>query len=299
MAELSNKLVSIVVVACGIKDYLWSLLDSIKKQTHSPSEVIVVDNSLSLDFKQKIVEYYPGIQVYSSPRNLFYCQAQNIGIKMSKGDFLLCLNDDVVLDKSFIEEALKGFSIDEKIGMVGGKILRQDGVTIDSTGLFLSPFYTAKERGYGMKDKGQFNKEEYVFGVNGAVAFYRKNMLEEIKESGNYFDPDFHIFYEDLDIAWRAQNKGWEGYYIPSAIAYHIRGGTVRQSQGIGKSCARRYLSDELHIGLIKNRYLTIIKNESFFGFLLHIPFIFLYDIIMWGFVLFFRPKLIKFFFHR
>ena len=296
MAEMSNELVSIIIVTCGIRNYLSSLLDSIKKQTHHYLEITVIDNSLCLDFKEKIGRYYPGIQVYSSPTNLFYCQAQNIGIKMSRGDFILCLNDDVVLDRSFIENALKGFSVNEKIGMVSGKILRKDATTIDSTGLFLTLWRTAKERGYGFKNKGQFVKEEYIFGVNGAVAFYRKSMLEEIKEEGNYFDPDFHMFYEDLDIAWRAQNKGWKGYYIPQALAYHVRGGTARQGQGIEKPFARRYLSDELQIDLIKNRYLTIIKNESFLRFLLHLPFIFLYDLIEWIFVLFSRPKLIKFF---
>jgi GT2 family glycosyltransferase len=297
MAGMSNELVSIVIVTCGTKDYLWSLLDSIKKQVHHYLEITVIDNSLSLDFKEKIGRYYPGIQVYSSPTNLFYCQAQNIGIKMSKGNFILCLNDDVVLDKSFIEKALKGFFINEKIGMVSGRILRKDGTTIDTTGLFLTPWRTAKERGYGFKNKGQFVKEEYIFGVNGAVAFYRKTMLEEIKEEGNYFDPDFRMFYEDLDIAWRAQNKGWRGYYIPQALAYHVRGGSARGGQGIEKTFARRYLSDELHMDLIKNRYLTIIKNEGFLGFLLHLPFMFLYDLIAWIFILFSRPKLIFLFF--
>jgi len=67
---------------------------------------------------------------------------------------------------------------------------------------------------------------------------------------------------------------GWKAYYIPDAVAYHMRGASVRTASGINKTYARRYLSNELYADLIKNRYRTIIKNESLFSILLHLPFI-------------------------
>ena len=296
MKAMSNKLVSIIIVTTGKENYLESCLKSLYAQTYTDFEIIVVDNSLNPDFTNKIRKFNPDIKLYSSPKNLFYCAALNKGIEMSKGDFILCLNDDVVLEKNFIEQALRGFSINSKIGLVSGKILRSDRKTVDSTGLFLTYCRRAKERGYGKVDRGQFEKEEYIFGTNGAAAFYRKEMLEDIKEGSDYFDPVFRIFYDDLDIAWRAKRKGWKGCYIPSAIAYHIRGGTVRLNSGIGKPYSRRYLSDELHADLIKNRYLTIIKNESLLGLLLHLPGIVFYDCISWGYCLLFRPKMLLYF---
>jgi len=257
-------------------------------------EVIVIDNSVDRQFAQQISKLYPYIKLYSSPKNLSYCESLNKAIGMSQGDFILCLNDDVTLDKGFIKEILGGFSVDERIGMVSGKILRPDGVTIDSTGLFLTCWRTAKERGYNIKDKGQYNSAGYVFGVNGAVAFYRKVMLEQIKIDSEYFDADFRFFYEDLDIAWRAQNLGWKGYYVPTAVAYHVRGATVRRDRGIDKRYARHYLSDELHLDLVKNRYLTVIKNENPLGFLSHLSFIILYDSFVWLYILLSRFKLMK-----
>lgn len=286
---MSNILISFVVVTAGRKDYLWALLDSIKDQDCSAQEILVVSNSPDQNFNLEIVNRYPDIKVYLNSRNLFYCQALNTGIKASKGDFILCLNDDVVLEKGFIREAIKGFLADSKVGMVSGKILRGDKKTIDSTGLFLTPWRTAKERGYGDPDRGCFQKEEYIFGVNGAVALYRREMLERIKIDSEYFDQDFHIFYEDLDIAWRAQNFGWRGYYIPAAIAYHVRGGTVRRNNGINKKYARHYLSDELYLDLVKNRYLAIIKNEKLLSLLLHVPFIIAYDICAYVYAAIFR----------
>lgn len=297
MVWTSNKLVSVIIVTCGLKDYLRACLDSLGQQTYPDIEIIVIDNSLKQDFGQEIIRHYPDIRLYSDGKNLFYCEALNRGIKMSRGNFILCLNDDVVLDKRFLQEALRGFGIDERVGMVSGKILRYDGKTIDSTGLFLSPWRTAKERGYGIKDKGKYEKEAYIFGVNGAVAFYRRAMLENIKIDSDYFDREYRMFYEDLDIAWRAQNFGWKAYYMPQAIAYHMRGGTARGSDGIDKAYARRYLSDSLHLDLVKNRYLTLMKNESVFGFILYLPFILIYEIFAWSYILCFRPRIIKGFF--
>jgi len=294
MKDTPITIVSVIIVTCGVKDYLQSCLDSLNKQTYPALEIIVMDNSSNPDFSQKIIRQHREVKLYQCLKNLSYCQALNKGIEMSRGDFILCLNDDVILDKEFIREALRGFTIDEGIGMVSGKILRFDRVTIDSTGLFLSIWRTAKERGYGRKDRGQYEKEEYIFGVNGAVAFYRRKTLEDIQIDADYFDQDYRFFYEDLDVAWRGRNFGWKAYYTPKALVYHARGATVRASGGIDKPYARRYLSDGLHLDLVKNRYLTLIKNESFPGFMLHLPFILLYDFLTWSCILIFRPRLIK-----
>lgn len=286
--------VSVVIVTIGAKDYIKVCLKSLFAQSCPPCEIIVIDNSLKPGLAQKINKLHPSVKIYPNSKNLFYGVSLNKGIGLSKGEFALCLNDDVVLDKEFIREALKGFLIKDTVGMVSGKILRRDGKTLDSAGLFLSIWRTAKERGYGKPDLRQFEKSGYIFGASGAVAFYRRQMLEEIKSAGTYFDPKFKMFYEDLDLCWRANRSNWQGYYISSAIAYHARGGSFRPDPGIDKPIARRYLNDELHYELIKNRYLAILKNETFLGFLLHFIPIITYDFCAWAYILFFRPKVIK-----
>jgi GT2 family glycosyltransferase len=291
--------VSVILVTIKAKDYIYSCLDSLLSQTHPPFEIMVMDNSVCSDFTPELKKRYPTVKVYSSKENLFYAKALNKGIAKACGKFILCLNDDVILDQEFIQSALEGFLVNGKVAMVSGKILRQDKKTLDSTGLFLSPWRTARERGYGQPDKGQFNKSGFIFGVSGAAAFYRKDMLEAIKKGSDYFDARFEMFYEDLDISWRANRGGWQAYYVPVALAYHLRGGSLRPDSGIDKPYARRYLNDQLHCNLIKNRYLTILKNETFFGFLAHLIPIVIYDLAVWGYVIFFRPKVIKIFFSR
>ena len=297
MKSDSGILVSIVIVTSGSKNYLLHCLDSVKAQSYPDLEVIVIDNSLDADFSAKIRGSFPFIRLYSSPQNLYYGVSLNKGIGLSQGEFILCLNDDVVLDQDFIRQALKGFLVKDSIGMVSGKILRMDGLTLDSTGLFLSFWYSAKERGYGQIDVGKFEKSGFIFGVSGSAAFYRKKTLEDIKQGyRDYFDPDFRMFYEDLDISWRANNRGWRAYYIPAAKAFHVRGGSFRPENGLDAPIARKYLNDELHSDLIKNRYLTIFKDATFVGFFMHLVPIILYDFCAWGYVLFFRPKVAKIF---
>jgi GT2 family glycosyltransferase len=286
--------ISVIIVSLKVRDYLSICLDAIRKQGYDDLEVIVIDNSQDKEFGQGLLSKYPEVKFLRQERNLSYSQALNLGIEESKADYILCLNDDVVLGEGFIRKAIKGFFIEAKVGMVSGKILRQDKMTIDSTGLFLSNFRTAKERGYGRKDRGQYEKAGFVFGISGAVAFYRREMLDEIKEAGEYFDTCFGYFYEDLDIAWRAQRRSWKAYYIPEAIAFHLRGGTARLKVGINKPFARRFLSDDLSFDLLKNRYLTLIKNESILDFLLHFPAIIIYECLQWSYILVFRIQIFR-----
>jgi len=300
---MPGSLVSVVIVTAGKGNFVNDCLCSLERQSWRDSEIIVVDNSLDERLSVSIAREFPRARILKNEKNLFYCRSLNQGIAVCEGEFILCLNDDVVLGEKFIEEALKGFSKSPHIGIVSGKVLRADKRTIDSAGLFLSPWRTAAERGYGVLDKGQFEEEGYVFGVNGAVAFYRKALLDSLKIETSpgiteYFDADFNFFYEDLDICWRAQNAGWKGYYIPSALAYHVRGATARNARGINKRFARFYLNDELNFYLVKNRHLAIIKNEKPLYFALFLPLLFIYDAVTFAYLIFCRPSVLKFFFN-
>ncbi len=294
MEGTQDILVSAIIVTIGVKDYLRHCIDSLKLQSHSPLEIIVMDNSLNSRFTDQMHKAFPGVKIYSNARNLYYGASLNKGINLSRGRFILCLNDDVVLERDFIEQALEGFTARENVGMVSGKILRMDKSTLDSTGLSLSFWYSARERGYGLRDTGRFDHSGIVFGVSGSAAFYSRRMLEDIKERDGYFDTGMRMFYEDLDLSWRAHRRGWKAYYVPAARAFHARGGSCRTEPGLGKPVARRHISDDLHADLIKNRYLAILKNAGTFSILAHLIPIIMYDFCVWGFVLFFRPNVLK-----
>ncbi|MGE5307954.1 MAG: glycosyltransferase [Deltaproteobacteria bacterium] len=203
--------VSVIIVTCGVRGFLRACLDSVHRQSSPVREVIVIDNSLDPGLRARLGDCLSGVNLVSNARNQPYGVSLNQGIRISSGEFILCLNDDVTLEPGYVGEALKGFSAGGRVGMVSGKILRPDRKTIDSTGLFLTMYRTAKERGYGLPDLGQYQSAGPVFGVSGAAAFYRRSMLFDVADRGGFFDPDFGMFYEDLDIAWRAHRRGWKG----------------------------------------------------------------------------------------
>ena len=291
---MSNRLTSVVIVTCCFGGYFPDCLNSLLAQEQANLEIAVIDNSLDKYFSLNTARDFPQVKLYAQKERLSYCQSLNLGIRKTESDFVLCLNDDVRLGNDFILRSLEGFSKSADIGSVSGKILRPDAKTIDSAGLYLSLFLSAKERGYAKKDTGQFETPGYIFAVNGAVAFYRRQMLEEIKIADWYFDPEFGFFYEDLDLGWRAQKKGWKAYYIPKAIAYHARGGSLRSPSGVGKRNARKYLSVELCAGLVINRYLCMIRNANPIDILLKFPAAVLYEFCVWSYMLIFRFKTLK-----
>jgi len=277
-------MISVIVLNYNRKDLLKKCLDSIRGQGYKDIEVIVVDNASSDGSVEVLGTYYPEAKLIWNTSNLLLCRGYNQGIEESKGNFILCVNNDVILDKDYLKELLSAVALDPKIGMVSGKILRMDKTTIDSTGLFLGRNRKPVERGYGEKDKKQYEKGEYVFGVNGACAFFRRSMLADIKDKNGYFDETFRIYYDDLDLCWRAQKKGWKAYYNPKAMAYHVRGGTVA-CEASNKKPRFLYLQDDLKELYIKNRYKCIRKNDSLRGIFLNLPFIIWYEIKIWGYL--------------
>ena len=171
-----------------------------------------------------------------------------------------------------------------------------DKETIDSAGLSVGRNRKPQERGYGQKDTGQFDDEGFVSGISGSVALYSREMLEDISIEGEYFDEDFKMFYEDLDLCWRANRFGWKAYYVPQALAYHRRGAATHNPKAKPQFLKKFYLphlDSDLQAHVLKNRYLTIIKNDNLGSFIVHFIFIFFFDCILWAYFILFNPKVI------
>jgi len=224
---------------------------------------MVIDNN-SQDGSVDIVKNnYPDVAVLENKENLGFSKAMNLGIDNSDGEFILTLNVDVTLEADFIAQAVGAAGRDERIGSISGKVYRMKETippTLDSTGHIIFKNRLFCDRGEGLPDSGQFNKEEEVFGTCAGIGFYRRAMLVDIAVNGEYFDPDFFIFLEDTDLSWRAQLRDWKCLYLPSAVAHHYRGGIAK----------RKTKLVELHN--YKNRYLMLMKNDSCLSILKYLP---------------------------
>jgi len=278
-ASTGHAPVAIVLVTWNAAAFLEGCLGSLRALARPPQELVVVDND-SRDGSVEIVRRrFPGANVLELGLNAGFCHANNVGIRATRAPFVLVLNPDTRLEPGFVDNLLPAFD-DPRVGMAAGKLLRFDGATLDSCGQTLARSRRSLDRGYGRPDRGQFDRDEPVFGVCGAAGLYRRSMLEAIALApGEYFDERFFAYGEDLDLAWRAQRRGWRGAYRFRARGLHARGGSVARRAG-----ARRFLAvlarpPEVRFHIVKNRSLTLLRNESVLGFLRGLPFIFVRDV--------------------
>lgn len=234
--------------------------------------------------------------------NAGFGRPHNQAIRQAKGEFVLLLNSDAILTAGYIANALKAFE-DEKVGAVQGKLLRYDFDKnelrkseedqklniIDTMGLMMFKNRRIVCIGQGQPDKGQFEKEKEIFGADGAAPVYRMKALEDTKlpllnhnprreiYSYEYFDEDFFMYKEDVDLAWRLRLNGWKTIYTPRSAAYHGRGSgdsmaknyidIIRERRKINN--AAKYLSfKHQRLMQIKNDFPSLLFVNHFFEFI-------------------------------
>lgn len=295
-------MVSIVLLNWNGKRFLKDCVCSIQQQSYQNFELIIVDNCSTDGSQEVLLHEYAQYQLFLKEKNLGYCGGANLGIRKARGEYVLILNPDVILSANFLSCLIDAAEHNRSIGIMTGKLLRFDKHTLDSAGQFLRKNLFPVERGYGEPDTGQYERPEYVFSACGAVAFYRRTMLEDIQLDEEYFDESYFAYYEDLDIGWRAHLLGWKAYYVPTAVAYHYRGGGLskqkRKTHWFDRipflpafSFTQKPLFIQRHI--IINRYLTLLKNASWRDILSGFPTIFKYELLLWGYVLCLQPALV------
>ena len=151
--------------------------------------------------------------------------------------------------------------MDARVGAVCGKLLTilasfdlPDKPLVDSTGIYFTPMLRHLDRGSQEVDNGHYLQHEYVFGATAAAALYRRAMIDDVSIGDEFFDPDFFVYREDADVAWRAQLMGWRCIYTPHARGYHVR--NVLPGN-------RRALPPAINMHSVKNRFLMRIKNMT------------------------------------
>jgi GT2 family glycosyltransferase len=253
----------------------------------------VVDNASGDGTPDRIRAGFPEAALIECGANVGFCRANNIGIGRTSSPFVLVLNPDTRLDPSFLEELLPAFD-DPRVGLAAGKLLRFDGKTLDSAGQELSRSRQPLDRGYGAIDRGQHDSDDEVFGVCCAAAMYRRSMLETVGgPDGEFFTESFFAFFEDLDLAWRARRMGWKAAYRHRAVGLHARGGTAREPTGLGRVAAMMRRSPDIRFHIAKNRYLTILRNDTLGGYLRNLPFIAVRDLATLALLLVSSPRVV------
>jgi GT2 family glycosyltransferase/glycosyltransferase involved in cell wall biosynthesis len=248
--------VSVILVNYNGARFIPRLCESLARQTWPPSEVWFFDNNSTDGSADLARDLLPTINVVQYDRNTGYSFPVNEGIRHSQADYKLVLNVDLVLEDSFIEEMVGALERFPTAGWAAGKMLKltEAGKSedIDCLGHHMSRMRYATETDHSRPfDWRHYDSERFVFGASACAALYRSSMLEDLRCDGEYFDEDFFAYFEDVDLDWRAQLRGWKCLYVPRAVGYHMRGGSGLIKRADIAAC---YLA---------NRWLMLVKDDT------------------------------------
>jgi len=286
----------------GLK-YLPQCFNSILSQTYQDWSLCVLDNGSTdgsakyireLDLTKRLQK--DRLEIIYQPSNLGFASAHNLVVNSTSSDYVLVLNQDVILDPNFLKIIVNFLDNHPNVGGVTGKILkwaftsdadneylRDDSLTdiIDSTGLRIFKNHRVIESGVGEQDSGQYDSDREVFGIPATCAVYRRSALDAVrlprvdtvsKKSKNivwsnsyeYFDENFFSYKEDIDLSYRMRLLGLEFWYLKDARAYHDR--TAKSIADLSDSAVVRHRytkSPFINYHSYKNHLFILIKNVT------------------------------------
>jgi O-antigen biosynthesis protein len=203
------------------------------------AEVIVVDNNSVDGSVQMIQEKFPEVILIANKENTGFSKANNQGLKIAKGKYVLILNPDTVVEENTFKKCLEFMESHPKAGCLGVKMIDGKGNFLPESKRSLPTpavsFYKIfglsslfpKSKIFGRYHLGFLNnnKVHKVEILSGAFMFIRKSALDEI----GYFDETFFMYGEDIDLSYRFILAGYENYYFPETTIIHYKGESTKK----------------------------------------------------------------------
>jgi GT2 family glycosyltransferase len=211
-------LVTFIIINWNGDNFVQDCIHSILKQTYKNIEIIVVDNG-STDYSPILIErmthYIPNLHLIKNDKNVGFAAACNIGIKRASGDFIVCINNDAILDQNWLTEVIKEVLYSKEIAIASGPIFYyMDPSLIWSFG---AKFDCVSGFSWNLGQKEYFFQTEEIDYLSGCVMLIRKECLSKI----GLFDEKFFLYDDDIDICFRAKYKGYHLAFVPKALAWH------------------------------------------------------------------------------
>lgn len=263
------QMVSVIIVNYNGREHLKECLSSGLGQSYGNFEVILVDNCSTDGSAEYVQRNFPKVKVVKNSDNLGYGGGNNIGFKNARGEYIVVLNPDTVVDKDWLKELVNAIQRRPNVKMVTSKVLLYHdpkrinacGNDIHFTGLVFS-------RGLGEREN-HYTKEEYVVAPSGCSFLVPRELIEEI----DFFDTELsnHWLFEDTDLAIRLQLRGYKCLFVPSSKVYH---------KFALKMNPQRYFMLE------RGRYLLLLKNFRRPTLILLLPSLILTEALTWGYAL-------------
>lgn len=260
--------VSIIVLNWNGKEDTIECFESLKHITYPNYEILLVDNGSTDDSIEFFREYYKNTIIISNGKNLGFAEGNNVAIRkaINKGtDYVLLLNNDTVVDPSFLDELIDVAESDKKIGIVGPTIYNYNSLKIQSAGLY---FQWDKGKGrrlrYNEIDKGDFDHIIEVDYVSGCALLAKRELIEKI----GYLNKYYFAYWEETEWCIRARKQLYKVLYAPKSKIWHKGGCTsIRKSTGFQEYQLARNRFWFMKKHATKKQYLSFLLYGFMFEF--------------------------------
>lgn len=225
--DATQPLVSVVVVNYSGAEDTITCLRALDDLDYPRLEIICVDNASPGDDASRIRAAVPGVRLIESASNLGFAGGCNLGAREATGTVLAFLNNDARPAPGWVDAAVSALRADPTVAAVASKVLDADGTGIDFVDGGLTWFGMGYKRHAGtpLSDIPAAEHEiaKDVLFATGSAMFVRADVFAEL----GGFDENFFMFYEDVDLGWRLNLRGWRVRYVPESVAYHRHHGTM------------------------------------------------------------------------
>jgi len=220
MTQNDYPLVSIISINFNQPDVTAEMIESLRKVSYPNVEVIIVDNASSKGDVDKLKVEYPEIILIKSNENRGFAGGNNLGIKQSKGEYILLLNNDTEVDPGFLEPMVAKFQKNPSIGAISPKIyFHHTPNMLQFTGISEINKYTTRSTGWGFgkMDEGQFDEDKESFFAHGAAMMVPRSVIKKVGMMAEIY----FLYYEEMDWGQRIRNAGYKIFYVHNSKIYH------------------------------------------------------------------------------
>ncbi len=243
--------VSVIIVTYNGFNYIDTCVDSLIQTGFKNMEIIVVDNGSTDGTTQHLTHKYPTVHVVSLGQNRGPAAARNEGIRQAKGEYVMFLDNDTYVEKNTLPEAINIFEQNSTVGLIQCKLVfAHDAQLLDCTGEYLGQWGFLVHRTEVGQPDDLAEKPVTIFSAKSAGMCIRKKILVQQGD----FDPDYFIYLEETDLAWRAWMAGYTALYVPSSVVFHESG-----TSSLILSKNQHDYNGKFHG--CKNYILTLLKN--------------------------------------
>ena len=246
---------SVIVVTWNGKHFLETCLTALRRQTFRDFEAILVDNGSTDGSVAYVGALFPEVHLIALSDNRGFAGGNIAGYEQARGELIVLLNNDTEADPHWLEQIHRASQDFPRAGSFASKMLRfDDRQRIDNCGFAVTKAGTAVDLGRDQPDGPAWAEPRKVFGACGGAAAYRRSMLDDI----GFLDPEFFMTFEDLDLSFRGQLRGYECVCMPSAIVYHRLGATRKKNTAQDVFFSQR----NIELAYLKNMPLDMILGS-------------------------------------